>query len=258
MISRLLDPDLESTWSDIEAAVNEAWQEINIKFDLGEEQGKQFLNQLTCVNEFLADNLARSLRQKGREILYTRYSHVAGYHGCRPIDRTSYKTKGILPSNTNAVISQARTLFEGIEGLDEVIQGIKYTNGYYLKHNEGKVGLLYSELLAKAKRNRYALGSEFIRSIAFRLGPVAKSRYAETGKPTLIKCAIPVDWLDNHTMGPASGGYSNDVLAALIRMRMGADDSFIGFDGGYMLTRAVPPENILDFIDMTNFIDDEL
>lgn len=54
----------------------------------------------------------------------------------------------------------------------------------------------------------------------------------------------------------ASGGFSSAVLEALIRMRRGLDDSIIRFDSGYMLARAVPPENTLDFIAMTDFIDD--
>lgn len=258
MISGLLDLDLKESWhSDFKDLVysQEVWHQVEAKFATGQKQGSSFLSQFTYADDSLDDHLVRFLRQKGREILFARYSHVAGYHGCRPKDPTSYTSKGILPSNTEALISEARSLFIGIEGFDEALQEI---NQDYRNHNEGKVGLLYSALLAQDEHNPYARGSELIRSIAFRLGPVAKSRYAETGRPTLIRCSIPVDWLDTHTTLSASGGYSNAVLEALIRMCRGLDDSIIRFDGGYMLTRAIPPENILDFIDMTDFIDDEL
>lgn len=252
---QFLDPDCKNTWLNFEDLVycQEVWQEIKIKLDLG--RGKAFLNQLTCSDEYLEDNLARSLRQKGKEILYSSYTHVVGYHGCRPRDPLSYQTKGIVPSNRESLISEACSLFEGIEGFDKALRAIGED---YLIHNEGKVGLLYSALLANDEHNRYTEGSEFIRSIANRLGSVAKTRYAKTGTPTLIKCVIPVDWLDNHTTFPTSGGYSNTVIEALIRMHQWPDDSFFGFNGGYMLTRAIPPESILDFIDMTNFINDEL
>lgn len=258
MIAGLLDLDSKESWhSDFEDLVygKEVWHRVEAKLDSGETQRNIFLSRLTCADYSLKDNLAWSLRRSGRDILFTRYSHVAGYHGCRPKDPISYTSKGILPSNTEALISEARSLFVEIEGFDEALQDIKE---WYLNHNEGKVGLLFSALRAKEDHNTYVRGSELIRGLANRLGEIAKSRHAETGKPTLIKCAIPVGWLDTHTTDSTSGAYSNWVLEELIRIRTWPDDNFIGCEGGYMLNRAVPPENILDFIDMMDFIDEEL
>jgi hypothetical protein len=100
-------------------------------------------------------------------------------------------------------------------------------------------------------------GSELIRALAYRLGNAAQLLFATTGKPTLIKCRIPIEWLDSLTTFPVSNAYINKVLAELINKRICPNDHCIGLSGAYMLTRAVPPECILEFIDMTNFSDDE-
>jgi hypothetical protein len=247
MISGLLDLDLKESWhSDFKDLVysQEVWHQVEAKFATGQEQGSSFLSQFTYADDSLDDHLVRFLRQNGREILLARYSHVAGYHGCRPKDPTSYTSKGILPSNTEALISEARSLFVGIEGFDEALQDIKE---WYLNHNEGKVGLLFSALRAQEDHNPYVRGSELIRGLANRLGEIAKSRHAGTGKPMFIKCAIPVGWLDTHTTFATSGAYSNWVLEELIRMRKWPHDNFIGCEGGYMLTRAVPPRKYPGF-----------
>ena len=170
------------------------------------------------------------------------------------MDKNLYLTEGIYPSDTSILISKARSLFAGIEGFEEALQGIGQE---YLSHNEGKVGLLLSCIRAKHDRNPYTRGSELIRSLANRLGPEAKLRFAQTGKRSLIKCAIPTEWLENHTTFPVIGSFSNDLLEHLIRRRKWPEDDFVGFAGGYMITRTVPPENILEFIDMTDFSDDD-
>lgn len=258
MTTGLLDLDSRKTWHpDFEALVygQEVWLKIEAKLDEGEMQCIEFLSQVTCAEDSLKDELAKYLRQKGGEIFFSKYSHVAGYHGCRPRDKDLYLTKGILPSNTEALISEARSLFAGIGGFEEALRDI---GSNYLSHNEGKVGLLLSAIRAKHDRNAYAKGSELIRCLANRLGTEAKSRFAQTGKPSLIECAIPADWLDKHTTFPVSGSYIKHVIHELIRQRKWPGDNFIGFDGAYILTRAVPPENILEFTEMTDFSDDEL
>lgn len=67
-----------------------------------------------------------------------------------------------------------------------------------------------------------------------------------------------MEWLDNDLTFSVSGVYCNWVIYQLIKMRQKPNEILLGCEGGYILTRAVPPELILEFIDMTNFIDDEL
>ena len=253
----LLDLDSQETWhSDFEALVyqQDIWLRIEANLGAATPERNEFLFQITCAADYLKDELAKFLRHKAREILFARYSHVAGYHGCRVRDENSYRTAGISPSDTSSLISEARSLFAGIQGFDEALQNI---GPQYLSHNKDKVGLLLSCIRAKHDRNSYTRGSELIRGLANRLGPEAKLRFAQTGKRSLIKCAIPTDWLENHTTFPVIGSFSKDLLEHLIRRRKWPEDDFVGFDGGYMITRTVPPENILEFIDMTHFSDDD-
>jgi hypothetical protein len=91
-----------------------------------------------------------------------------------------------------------------------------------------------------------------IRGLANRLGDDAKNRYECTGKPTLIKCTLETDWIDKDATFPVSESYVKDVLWALIRLRRWPDEETAEFQGGFLLTRRVPPENIVDFIDMSH------
>lgn len=121
-----------------------------------------------------------------------------------------------------------------------------------------KLGLLLSAVRARNDpSNSHMQGSELIRALTYRLGNAAQLLFVTTGKPTLIKCRIPIEWLDSLTTFPVSNAYINQVLTELINKRICPNDHYIGFRGAYMLTRSVPPECILEFIDMTNFRDDE-
>ncbi|MEO7862883.1 MAG: hypothetical protein ABIU05_21085 [Nitrospirales bacterium] len=253
----LLDLDSLETWhSDFHDLVyqQDIWLKIEANLGAARPEGNEFLSQITCASDYLRDELAKLLRHRAREILFLRYSHVVGYHGCRVRDENQYRLGGIFPSDTSILISKARSLFADIEGFEEALQGIGQE---YLSHNEGKVGLLQSCIRAKHDRNSYTLGSELIRGLANRLGPEAKLRFAQTGRRSLIKCAIPTEWLENHTTFPVIGSFSNDVLEHLIRRRKWPEDDFVGFEGAYMITKPVTPENILEFIDMTDFSDDD-
>jgi hypothetical protein len=261
MTTGLLNLDSRETWHpDFEALVynQEVWSEVEARLNAGKIESSQFLNrfleQITCREESLTDDLARTLRAKAREILVKKYTHVTAYHGCRPKDRRTYQESGILPSDTESLISEARSLFAGIGDLEKALKDI---GPEYLSHNEGKVGLLFSAIRAKQDQNEYANGSELMRGLAYRLGREAKVRFTQTGKPMLIQCAIPVDWLDKHTTFPVSGSYADHVLEELIRRKRWPNDEFPGCSGGYFLTRAVPPENILEFIDMTEFSNED-
>jgi hypothetical protein len=112
MISGLLDLDLKESWhSDFKDLVysQEVWHQVEAKFATGQEQGSSFLSQFTYADDSLDDHLVRFLRQNVREILLARYSHVAGYHGCRQKDPTSYTSTRsgrwdgyLLPSCNNS------------------------------------------------------------------------------------------------------------------------------------------------------------
>ena len=249
----LLDPDSSSTWHpDFKSFVysGTVWPQIEAKVNPDEKNFIEFLAQVRCAPECLCDPLAIRLRNEGKRILLKRHSHVAAYHGCRPRDQETYREKGLLTSDTAVLIREARQLFDGIPVFDQALHGIETA---YINHNQGKVGFLYSAIRARFGHSEHPNGSELIRSLIFRLGPAANARFRGTGTPTLIKCAIPLSWLDNHTTYSVSTSYASEVIAQLILWRIRPDDEFHGFQGGFMLARSLPPENILEFIEMTGF-----
>ncbi len=248
-----LDLDNQNTWDPFRQLVyaRDQWRKITQCID----DEPDFMDQLTCSPESLRNDVARDLRTAGLKILLNSYENVVGYHGCRRNKESTYCTDGILPSDTSGLIEYARQLFHGISGFDEAVREIRSNPFDYLKHNEGKIGLFLSAKLA----NHFSRGSELISAIINRLGAEAKieakRRYVATGKPTVIKCLVPIEWLDTHTTYPIRDAYFGEVLYRLIRSRRRHDDETFGSDFGYLLTRAIPPENILEFIDMTQFVD---
>jgi hypothetical protein len=259
MTSTVLDLDEPDSWHpQFEALLYCArmWQRIREKLDDRADSTPDLLSQITCCTPYLSNSLATEIREKARQICLANYTYVAAYHGCRPRDRRTYQQSGILLSDPQALVSYARELFAGIAGFDEALNDIERCGRGYLDFNKGKVGLLMSGSEAKRTRNPYANGSELVRALASRLGREAKRRVADTGMPTLIRCIIPVNWLDRCTTFPVFESYCSSVLDRLIRIRRWPKDPPPGFDGGFLLTRSVPQEYITDFIDMTDFSDE--
>ena len=235
-----LDLDSPADWHrDFCSLVDNSGIRHAIMLELGKGglAAQNFLEQVTCSDAHLRNLLAERLRDDAEMILRNRYSCIIAYHGCRPSEHSSYRTDGILPADTQALIAQAKSLFAGLSGFEEAVKDIGYS---YINYNHDKVGLLRSATWAKHHRNDHAKGSEFIRAIANRLGPEAKMRSRRTGRPILIKCAIPINWFVDEDTHTVPVGYAKDVIAHLIRMRHLSDMAFNGFMGGFLLTRSIP------------------
>ena len=253
----ILDLDDPDTWhSEFTGLIDSHW--CSIDAELGATAGTsvwQLMRGEVCDQ----NQLGGLLQKEAVGILCTRYSYVMAYHGCRVRDTVSYTSRGILQSNPACLATMARELFCGIDGFDDALRDLTQQWGSgqsYAQWNHGKVGLLLSGERARSERCGFAGGSEFMRAIANRLGKEAKRRFVQTGRPALIKCKIPVDWLDMSTTFPVKGSYSNDVLFHLIGKRRDPTANPVAQNGGYLLTRTVPADHVLNFIDMTDIIND--
>ena len=51
--------------------------------------------------------------------------------------------------------------------------------------------------------------------------------------------------------------YCSDVLYQIIFNKLWPEDKEPQIKGGFMLEQGIPPENIIEFIDMTGFNDEE-
>ncbi len=226
-----------NTWNSIQAEISENEKAIDFMFD--------FKNR----PQYRKNPLVKNLCEIGSKVLTERYTHVAGYHGCRPKNKTTYKKLGVLPSNIKNLTQEARIIFDGIPGFNSAIKDIGKD---YQQHNNGKVGFLLSAVWAMSENNEYSKGSEFISAIANRLGSNAKTRFAKTEKRTWIKCAIPINWLDTKADFPIKESYVSNVISGLIRFKKWPEEKLNYFDQGFLLKKGIPPKNILAFIPHKN------
>ncbi|HUT37045.1 MAG TPA: hypothetical protein VNE39_26420 [Planctomycetota bacterium] len=256
----MLDLDEPRSWDGAFAALvyeDSTWSYVKAQADAGEDAYYRFLCEL---EEHRDGTLAARLWDNATPILCQKHTHVVAYHGCRVGDRRSYEQNGIVPSNPEKLIASARGLFRGIEGIEDALRDVSNPFFGYLNHNENKVFLLVSGVWAKKERCEHVQGSELVQALANRLADPREAwrRFIATGTPTLIKCAVPVDWLDRHTTYQVARSYAYHVVRELIRTRLEPNREYQGCQGGYALTRGVPPENLLEFVDMTEFANDEV
>ncbi len=249
-----LNLDDPNTWvSDFSKIIylKENWSYIDSNFKNKDYPWGKILDQFGYRVECIKDNKVLKMTSMANDILKSKYDNVVGYHGCRVSDKKSYLDYGILPSDPQKLIQYAKNLFGESREFENALHELEDTN--YISHNENKIGLLLSAKWAKHVNNDHAKGSEFIRAIANRLGTDALKIYFKSGKPTLIKCLIPVDWLDKFTTYSMSNSYSKEVLRQLSMAKLYPEDLEPNITGGFMVTKKIPHENIVEFIDMTDF-----
>ena len=250
----ILDLDCPDTWHpEFNALVSapEVRKAIRAFMNAGENACYTFLDEFEKQDQFVDERIAEQLRRQALDVVLSRYRYVAAYHGCRPRDLSSYRELGISPSNTEELLNQARELFAGMPGFEDALEDLEQCS-YYRAHNEGKVWFLFSSNVKEIPGCCHHEGSELIRGIAHRIGPSAQSRFAATGKPTIIKCAIPIEWLETSAIDSVIGKYARSVIAAVVRSRIWPEKASNAVRGGFSLTRCVPPENIMEFIEMSD------
>jgi hypothetical protein len=196
------------------------------------------------------------LRQRCKHHFKKVFTHVAAYHACRPSDIASYLRSGLVPADTEKLIAEAKILFEDPDAVNRAIEDIGET---YLDHGRGKIGFFISRTGALESGYSHYLryGSELFKAIARRLGDLAEKKITSRGTPILFRCALPVAWLDDFTTFPMMESYAlKPLFQLLVRIRKPehSDDAIIG---AFLLTRSVPCEYILEYIDMTSFMKEE-
>jgi hypothetical protein len=254
---KYLDLDDSNTWvEDLFQLVseNDTWEYIlNSKVD--SYSGGKILEHLSYKEESMYDQVLLNLVRKAKNVLVSKYSFVIGYHGCRVTDKESYLKNGIMTSNPRKLIKFTKELFGLDKEIDEIVD--EFNKDDYLSHNANKIGFLLSAEWAKYERNQHSLGSELIRAIAGRLGKKYLEKYFKIGTSTLIKCKIPIDWLDTYSTYPIIKSYSSSVLYQIIYKKFWPADKNQQVNGGFMFRHNIPPEYIIDFIDMTGYNDEE-
>lgn len=119
------------------------------------------------------------------------YSHIRGYHGCRPLCLDTYFENGIVPINKNETLKNALNLLQN----DRISQDkiVKVFNSHWLKLMESQkfvwLTLTKDELIDSC--GHYLIyGSEFICGMAAEL--FCQERLKK-GIPTIFHCDVPLE-----------------------------------------------------------------
>jgi len=254
---KLFDIDDQSTWYEIydSHVRNDPYWDVIEKAILSNKDDDfyKIMIELDDREEEVASSEILSLRQRCTEQFKKTYTHVTAYHACRTTNIDSYLNQGVIPSNPESIIEQAKTIFNHSTAVDEAIKDIGNT---YLDHGRQKIGFFVSKTGSiDPGYNRYLkYGSELLSAIANRLGNGAFHKISTEGTPTLIKCALPISWICKHTTFPMIQSYAKIPLVQLLIQLRWPDKHGDSIRGAFLLTRSVPKEYILDTIDMTNAI----
>ncbi len=178
--------------------------------------------------------------ERSLQVLKDNYSFVAGYHACRTGNPDLYAKKGILPSDPNEIISNARALFDGIPQLDEVLSSSNRETLCF-ERSRGCVGVLLSGKWAVDADSHYFKGSERLQTISAQLEEDSSVRLRTSGSATLISFKIPIEWLNEIIFDDLSVYIRS--LPDILRWAENPQDNYWR-GGGFLLKRAIPPEYI--------------
>lgn len=162
--------------------------------------------------------------------LYNEYTHIRGYHGCRPISVKEYYKHGIKPIEKSSARQEAldRLCNEWIPK-EAVITSFEKA-WKELQYPHKSVWLTYSKAELLESCGHYIIyGSEFICGIAAEL--FCQSNLKKIGTPTIFCCDIPLKNVPEC--------YFEDISQMIIDKDSG---------GGFRVIDKVLPEEIVDCI----------
>lgn len=159
---------------------------------------------------------------------FTEYTHIRGYHACRPTDVASYIKNGIGAFSKEELKQSAIDLF-GKEITNILADGA-------FKGNTGDKPevhfCMFKSALLSHSGHYLCYGSEYLICIATRLddsllGP-NRAMLLETGIPTIFACDVPIDYIPEWQ---------------LVSMR----DCYRSYNDhtGFWIFRNLPPEYII-------------
>lgn len=232
------------------------------------EQYEQFLSDdplMEKVNEAInnkdSDFCADVLRQLGNgeehsdvdyinkakrrciDYLGKSYTHVTAYHGCRPSNISSYKASGIQPLDPAVMIRKARDMFGASDKLDMAVETLR--NQGYIKHGEGTVGFFMSKEGLLQNDDYCNYGSELLYKIAVQLGDWAVKMLTDKGKPMILRCALPIEWLDMHCQFSPKQRYAIYPCMQIVSKLCAPNEDGYTIVDGFLMKRQLPPELLI-------------
>lgn len=163
-------------------------------------------------------------KPRPRRLRLEAYTHISGYHACRPVDVAKYHTKGISLYDEKDMQRAAIELF-GISA-DEVVADrlLPYHSRIYF--------CIFKQQLVREAGHYLCYGSEYLAGIASRLDRYIAGPYHNnllcTGIPTIFICDVPIELISESLINDLSCHYRPGSL-----------------DWSVWITQSLPPECIV-------------
>ena len=221
---------------------HDVWSHLHEDFN----RDYSLFDELSCSPVYVTSALVRDLRDAASNIISSEYTAVAAYHGCRPVNRRSYTEHGLLRTNRHLLSRLTQEAFGQIPNVEVVFERVCRK---YLEWYDGTVGLF----LSKHEATKYHACCLFLRTMADALGNEGQDllrTYLARGTPTVVKCMLPLDWLEDRMREPSLGQYASAALQKMILLRAAQIEAVCSF-GALGLKCDLPPEMIIKVIDMT-------
>ncbi|MBK6998664.1 MAG: hypothetical protein IPH35_01345 [Rhodoferax sp.] len=191
------------------------------------------------------------------ERLTMHFTHFRAYHGGRPLVVDSYLRDGLVPLNSSKAIE---TVYENFadgkypevtrEVLDRAVSSMD------TEYREARVFFEGSKRLLLDSCGHYMLyGSEYIVGV---LRSIPGTRdYAQVlkqrGTPTVLTCDIPMDWIQDSTLGELAGRLISTYFKLQLFEQYSHPQRGEGF--GFEIFRTLAPELIISVEHPTNIHD---
>jgi len=206
----------------------------------------KLFHEFADAPKYVTAPLVRTLRADAECVIRSEYASVAVYHSCCPPDRRSYTERGLLVTTRELLLELTHEAFGISHAVDKAFAPVCRE---YLKWYDGTVGLW----LTAYETNGHHKG-HFLGTLAANLGKKGQkllNLHRKKCIPSIVKCSLPLDWLDRKMRDPAVGRYASATLQRMVLYRAMPKSAQCDF-GALGLRCNVPPEMIIGFMDTPN------
>lgn len=207
--------------------------------------GYRIFNELAWTEESVTTPLVRQLRTDAEDIIRSEYTSVAVYHACRPLNRSTYRTRGIIRTDEVLLRELVNETFGDTSVVDAVFLSVCKE---YLKWYGGTIGLFLTAHEDTSWHKRPCFLGKMAEALGDQ-GSVLLRNYLKRSIPTIVKCKLPLYWVDTKMRDPSIGHYASAVLQRMVLRRATSQDPTNDLLALGLKTD-IPPEMIIGFLDL--------
>jgi len=204
-------------------------------------------NELSATEESVTTPMVHHLRADAECIIRSEYASLAVYHACRPLDRSTYATRGIIRTSEVLLRELTRKTFSDTSNVEDVFVPVCKK---YLEWYDGTIGLFLTAYEYTSWHKRPCFLGKMADALDARDSKFLND-YLTRSIPTIVKCRLPIDWVDSKMRDPSIGHYASSTLQRMILMRATSRDPTNDL-GALGLKADIPPEMIIEFLDPPN------